>query len=552
MATGSPPLAIPFPTFAIPLPSLAVADALSLGVLGAVAIIAGLTFRNYGLGWDDYAHAEYGGLLLRLYESGFTDRRALSFVNLYAYGGGFDMLAALVAKVLPFDLFETRRLVGAGVGIAGLFVTWRIARRVGGPLAGFIALALLATCPLYYGHMYINPKDVPFAAVMALLSLAVVRAFGQYPAPSIASIVLVGISLGLSFGTRVMGALAAVPTVAAFALIIGVEAHTNLNDAIARAGKFLLRLLPALPIAYVTMALVWPWSAVSPFNPLRALFYFSHFFEKPWKELFDGRLLSVADMPRTYVPKLFSLTMPEAFLVLGLAGTAVGLIAAASRSVRLERRAAFLFLALSALFPIAFTVVMRPAMYNGLRHFVFILPPFAVLGGVAAAKLLRWIGGGEIRRVTIAAFVFAALLAQPIIAMIRVHPYEYTFFNRTSGGMKAADERYMRDYWGLSLKQASQALLDVLATRGELATSANKWKIAICGPQRPVRLKLGKNYPTDWQPPGADFAISLNEFYCAKLNMPILAEVARDGVVYARIYDIRGHEIPSLLTLPPP
>ncbi|MGZ9112618.1 MAG: hypothetical protein ACXW3X_16485, partial [Rhodoplanes sp.] len=108
------------------------ADALSLAVFAAVAIVAALTFRHYGLGWDDYTHAEYGGLLLRLYESGFSDQRALSFVNLYAYGGGFDMLAALVAKILPFDLFETRRLVGAAVGIVGLFITWRIARRLGG------------------------------------------------------------------------------------------------------------------------------------------------------------------------------------------------------------------------------------------------------------------------------------------------------------------------------------------------------------------------------------------------------------------------------------
>jgi hypothetical protein len=121
-----------------------------------------------------------------------------------------------------------------------------------------------------------------------------------------------------------------------------------------------------------------------------------------------------------------------------------------------------------------------------------------------------------------------------------------------SGGVRAADGQYMRDYWGLSLKQASQALLNALAARGELATPAHKWKLAICGPQRPVRLALGKDYPTDWQPPGADFAISLNEFYCAKLDAPVLTEVVRDGVVYARVYDIRGRDIPTLLTLPPP
>src|SRR5439155_10775516 len=113
-----------------------VPDRIALGVLAIVAVIAALTFRDYGLGWDDYTHAQYGELLLALYASGFKDTRALSFVNLYLYGGGFDMAAALLAKILPFDLFETRRLAGAIVGLIGLATTWRIGRRIGGPLAG--------------------------------------------------------------------------------------------------------------------------------------------------------------------------------------------------------------------------------------------------------------------------------------------------------------------------------------------------------------------------------------------------------------------------------
>jgi hypothetical protein len=41
----------------------------------------------------------------------------------------------------------------------------------------------------------------------------------------------------------------------------------------------------------------------------------------------------------------------------------------------------------------------------------------------------------------------------------------------------------------------------------------------------------------------------LGEFYCAKLDAPILFEVKRAGVVYARVYDIRGRSISSLLTV---
>ena len=148
-------------------------DAAAIALLCAVAIIALLTFRDYGLSWDDYTHSEYGDLLLELYASRFSDRRALSFVNLYYYGGGFDLLAALVAKVLPFTLFDTRRLMGAAVGILGLLVTWRMGRRIGGPPAGLVALVLLAACPLYYGHMFMNPKDSPFAVATAIFLLGI-------------------------------------------------------------------------------------------------------------------------------------------------------------------------------------------------------------------------------------------------------------------------------------------------------------------------------------------------------------------------------------------
>ena len=63
----------------------------AIGVLVLTGVVAAATFRDYGLGWDDYTHSEYGDLLVSLYSSGFADKRALSFVNLYMYGGGFDL-----------------------------------------------------------------------------------------------------------------------------------------------------------------------------------------------------------------------------------------------------------------------------------------------------------------------------------------------------------------------------------------------------------------------------------------------------------------------------
>src|SRR5271154_6694705 len=185
-------------------------DDAAMLVLVAVGLVASFTFRDYGLGWDDYTHAEYADLLLRMYGSGFKDTGALSFANLYMYGGGFDMAAALLHKVIPLELFETRRLVGAVVGVIGLAVTWRLGRRVGGPLAGLASLLLLALCPIFYGHMFMNPKDAPFAVAMVILMLGLVRLAEEYPQPSPRTILIVGLGAGLSLGCRVLGGLALV------------------------------------------------------------------------------------------------------------------------------------------------------------------------------------------------------------------------------------------------------------------------------------------------------------------------------------------------------
>ena len=61
------------PIFAPPLESptrARIFDQLAAAVLGIVAIIALLTFRDYGLSWDDYAHSEYGDLLLAVLRLG--------------------------------------------------------------------------------------------------------------------------------------------------------------------------------------------------------------------------------------------------------------------------------------------------------------------------------------------------------------------------------------------------------------------------------------------------------------------------------------------------
>jgi hypothetical protein len=528
-------------------------DDLAMVVLAAVTLVAGLTFRDYGLGWDDYTHAEYADLLLRMYGSGFKDTGALSFANLYMYGGGFDMAAALLHKIIPLELFETRRLLGAVVGVIGLAVTWRLARRVGGPLAGLATLLLLALCPTFYGHMFMNPKDAPFAVSMVILILGLVRLAEEYPQPSPRTILIVGFGAGLAIGCRILGGLALVYAVVGFIPLLIEEYRTQgAREAAHRFAHVVYVLLPGLVFGYLLMGLVWPWSIMEPGHPFQALTYFSHFFEKPWKEMFDGALVSVPDMPWSYLPTLFALQLPEVLLVLLFAGIVSTFMSLSRTDVPARRKTIMLMLTMAAALPLVIAMVKRPALYNGIRHFVFVIPPMAVLAGVAFGRGMTWLK--ENRRswqpVAVAAFAFGLLL--PLSEMIRLHPYEYAHFNHVAGTVRTADNFFMLDYWGLALKQASDGLREELVERQEVVPNGRKWKVAVCGPQRPAQVALGPDFTIGWDSNAADFAMTLGEFYCKGLTAPVIVEIKRDDVVFARVYDIRGRSISSLLSIPAP
>jgi hypothetical protein len=65
-------------------------------------------------------------------------------------------------------------------------------------------------------------------------------------------------------------------------------------------------------------------------------------------------------------------------------------------------------------------------------------------------------------------------------------------------------------------------------------------------------VTLGPDFTIGWDSQSADFAMTLGEFYCKGLTAPVMVEIKRDDVVFARVYDIRGRAISTLLSIPAP
>ena len=79
-----------------------------------------------------------------------------------------------------------------------------------------------------------------------------------------------------------------------------------------------------------------------------------------------------------------------------------------------------------------------------------------------------------------------------------------------------------------------------------------RWRSWWRGPQAAAQQDLGPDFETTFDEKQADFAMALGTFYCEYLKSAILVDIEREGVVYARVYDLRGEPTPKLLTQPPP
>jgi len=197
-------------------------------------------------------------------------------------------------------------------------------------------------------------------------------------------------------------------------------------------------------------------------------------------------------------------------------------------------------------------MVKRPALYNGIRHFIFVIPPMTVLAGLAFARGMNWLKENRRSWQPAAVAIFAFGLLLPFSEMIRLHPYQYTHFNHIAGTVRSADNLFMLDYWGLALKQASDGLREQLDERQEAPPHGRKWKVAVV---RPAAPGAGGARPRFHDRLGQPCRRLRHDARRILLQGPDRAgdggNQARRRGVRAR-YDIRGRSISSLLAIPAP
>lgn len=527
-------------------------DRARVAVVLLVTLVVVLTFRDYGATLDEGFHLSYGFHIIRFYGSGFTNQTAITYRIDYLYGGGFDATGMIFrAWTRAFlDSYEAIHLYGALIGVLGIAGTGRLARLIAGPRAGFLAVCMLASTSVYYGHMFDNPKDLPFAVGYVWGLYFLLRIYDAFPRLPRRLVLQASVALGFAMSVRIGGLLLLCYLGMLAAIFIAQYAWVSrsLKETYKVAERVFLQVVLVVAGAWAVMLVWWPWALFDPIRrPLAALTRMSQFIDHRRYMPFAGEQVYNLDPPWDYLLHYFAFKLPEyvvvVFCVVGFIALGA-LVSGGVRTIGFRQGLRYFVLGLSIVFPPIYAVYKGSPLYDGLRHFLFIVPPIIVVVAVAADSVLdackrRWGAHGA----AVGFAVLGGLVADQAATVARYHPHQYVYFNRFIGGLEGAVGQYSTDYYAGTYKDAAQHLAVELWQREPEVYLESVYRVGGCiGMFRAMRnLPSNFVYKTD-EHPDYDFDISYTRGDC-HLKMakhPEYTRVSRDDGLLTLTRDLRS------------
>jgi len=498
---------------------------LSIALFLTLSVVVLLTFRNYGVSWDEGLQDGMGESVLRFFTSQFQDKSALDMGDLNNYGGFFELIGAIAARVLPFGLYESRHLLIAVCGVLGILAAWKIGRFLSGPGAAFWAATLLALYPPYYGHMFMNSKDIPFATFYAWSMYYLIRLLRELPNVSWKTASKFAVASGLTMAIRVGGLIVVCYLVVFTGIWFAYSLFFN-RETLRFSPSFLIRrfgfIAPVAAAAYAIMLAFWPYGSSKPFvRPFIALHWLSHV--KATVTTWD------------YIPRHLVYKLPELVLLCLFVGVCIGLreLVRFRTSGNFAITLSYLLLAFSVLFPVCYAIYVGPYLYDEIRHFLFIIPPLVCI----AAFALNWSLDRLLTKPVLGMSALALLvvyLALQVRLMSMLHPYEYTYFNRLIGGVEGASKNgYETEYWATSYKEGVEKLKRYLLERDGDAFGRTQYRILLGKADSCATYYFPQNFTNVTEPSEADIYLSTTRWGGDSSHAgPVVVTVQRFGIPF--------------------
>jgi hypothetical protein len=181
----------------------------------------------------------------------------------------------------------------------------------------------------------------------------------------------------------------------------------------------------------------------------------------PWRGvvLYRGDLYVGGTLPWHYLPTLLLSQFTEPVYIFIVFGIFVALSRWKESQVRELAIVAVWFL-----FPILTAILSGAVLFDNFRQFLFVIPALFVIAGVGINSFLE-----KVNIPAVKVILTIMLILPGLIGIIKLHPYEYVYYNAGVGGVKGAFRRYELDYWGTSYLEAFEFINQELPEDTELS-----------------------------------------------------------------------------------
>ena len=416
-------------------------------------VITLLTYKDYGVSWDELTQRRLG---LLTYDYVFSGSRDLMSCFDRHYGTGFELPLIFFEKWFRLtdtrDILLMRHLVTHIFFLISALSLYILAIRLfKSRFIASLGFVMLAFAPRLYAHSFFNTKDLPFLSMLVVTLMFCQIAFGKNKK---LFYFILGALSGYTTSIRILGIMPS-SFFLFFLLIDFVVALRNKT----KPSRSFLNILSFIGGFSLLLFVAWPFLWSDPVHLLIESYRsFSHYGGAgDFTVLFNGKVYGGENLPWTYIPTWFLISNPEVWLVAGFCGIVALLLGFAKKPLAYltntpERN--FLLYLMCFFVPVLMVIALHSVLYNDWRHLYFIYPSFVLLALCFIHKIYLSRFRVVVQSVCIVQIAFCGYF------MIRNHPFQELYFNNfVSHSPQYLLKSYDLEYWGCSYKQGLEHLL---------------------------------------------------------------------------------------------
>lgn len=423
-------------------------------------ILLFFTLNDYGITWDEPRHYDSSEKYLDFFRYGDTDAwnlnnsnrlyppsaKIFSTITWWSFHEKLSWLDSLSAHRLPIPILA---------GLTVLLVYFFCLKFYGPKVAIFSSLFLIFF-PRFFAHSHYNIKDIPFTFFYVLTLFALLKGGILNKTRNLKWLLISGISFGLALGVRLFALFIPVVLITWFILVF--RERIKIKKEVYLPHPF-MSLIFCCIIGLITFVLIWPflwpWLWGWKLSFIHLLQYFVAYTREIYMKIFYlGKVYSVNDVPWHYPFVQLLITTP----ILTLIFMGIGIYFWLTNKTNIHKKLTLLLL-IWLFFSLAKESIPGVNVYDGIRHFLDILPPLCILAGIGATGTYNILTKKLANYKNFCFILMIFLIFIPtFVAIMKLHPYESSYYNSFVGGVSGADKNFEIEYWGGPYKASTEWL----------------------------------------------------------------------------------------------